>query len=307
MKLFVNADGNIRAGWRLSIFLLIFVFFGFVFNSAARFAVHHHWWAGPPKASNLIEPGVLIWREAFGFFLVLMATAVMSRIERRPLGSFGLPAFGAFGKLFWEGSLWGFASLTILLLMLRATGNFYFGSITLNGSAIFRYGLLWGIAFLLVGLTEEYLLRGYAQHTLASGIGFWAAATILSLAFGLLHYGNSGESFVGLLDVVLGGLMFSVTLWKTGNLWFAVGLHFSWDWAQSFFYGVPDSGNVSFGTLFTPSIPANRPSWLTGGTVGPEGSIFSCAVEVLLIVLILWRFRETRYQRREQTARVSAA
>ncbi len=40
---------------------------------------------------------------------------------------------------------------------------------------------------------EEFLFRGYAQFTLATGIGFWPAATALSAAFGAVHLHNSGE------------------------------------------------------------------------------------------------------------------
>jgi membrane protease YdiL (CAAX protease family) len=45
-------------------------------------------------------------------------------------------------------------------------------------------------------------LRGYLQHTLSPGIGFWWAALLLSVVFALGHVDNSGESPLGIVDVV---------------------------------------------------------------------------------------------------------
>ena len=305
-KMILGPNG-LRAGWRILIFALLFAAFSWSMNQCLRFAVHHHWIPRPPDPSKSFSPQAVIFGDSLFFLYVLVPTAIMAKIERRPIGAYGIPARGAFGKLFWEGWVWGFAALTALVVILRLTGNFYFGQVTLHGASIFYFGLMWGIAFLLVGFAEEYMLRGYLQYTLTQGIGFWPAAIALSLLFGWMHTHNVGETWVGILDVVLAGLMLCAALWKTGNLWFSIGLHFSWDWAESYFYGVRDSGTIAQGTLFTPSVPASRPWWLTGGTVGPEGSIFSCIIEIVLIALILWRFRETRYATAENPRLVIAA
>ena len=58
----------------------------------------------------------------------------------------------------------------------------------------------------------------------------------------LLAYFHSGENPVGLFRVFLVGVVFTLALWRTGSLWWAIGFHMAWDWAQSFLYGVPDSG-----------------------------------------------------------------
>jgi hypothetical protein len=103
---------------------------------------------------------------------------------------------------------------------------------------------------------------------------------LLSLGFGYVHLSNPGESWRGALSAGLIGLFFCFTLLRTGNLWFAVGLHASWDWAESFFYGVPDSGLNIPGHLLSPSFQG--PAWLTGGTVGPEGSVLVFVVIAVL-------------------------
>jgi membrane protease YdiL (CAAX protease family) len=110
----------------------------------------------------------------------------------------------------------------------------------LHGTTIFSALIAWGIAFVLVGLFEEFLCRGYVQYTLASGIGFWPAAFVMSGLFGLGHAFNSGETVVGAVAAGMFGLLFCLFLRRTGNLWCAVGFHAAWNWGQTF-YGVPDS------------------------------------------------------------------
>src|SRR5262249_54537109 len=131
------------------------------------------------------------------------------------------------------------------------------------------------------------------QYTLTSGISFWPAALMTSVLFLLAHMGNNGETAVGLSAVFLAGILLCTALWRSGSLWFSVGIHLGWDWAQSFFYGVPDSGLVTRGHLFEGQ--AHGPAWLSGGATGPEGSLFALLIELALIPLILWRFRSIRY------------
>jgi len=225
-----------------------------------------------------------LWAMPLAEFAVLVAAVspavLMGWIERRPLASFGLPAKGAFGRLFWIGAAWGFAGITLLLVVLYGLRVFDFGHLALHGARVAKFALFWAFMFLLVGLFEEFMLRGYSQNSLARAIGFWPAAIALSAVFGLIHLGNAGESWPGLLAAAGIGLFFALTLYRTGNLWFAVGFHAAWDWGETFFYSVPDSGGVFPGHLLASSF--HGPKWLTGGTTGPEGSLL-CFVVIGLV------------------------
>jgi hypothetical protein len=81
---------------------------------------------------------------------------------------------------------------------------------------------------------------------LASGGQRWC----FPLGFGALHLPNRGESPIGILSVVGIGMVFCLSLWLTKSLYWAVGLHAGWDWAESYLYGVSNSGQVSSGHLF---------------------------------------------------------
>ena len=92
---------------------------------------------------------------------------------------------------------------------------------------------------------------------------------------------NGGEQWQGLLAAAFIGFFFCLTLRRTGNLWFAVGFHAAWDWGETFFYSVPDSGMVAPGHLLSSSLRGS--DWLSGGSVGPEGSVF-CFV----VIAVAW-------------------
>ena len=64
---------------------------------------------------------------------------------------------------------------------------------------------------------------------------------------GAMHLGNGGEDFMGIAAAALIGFFFCLTLWRTGNLWWAVGFHMSFDWGETFLFSVPNSGNVAPG------------------------------------------------------------
>lgn len=275
-NLFLGPEG-LRAGWGLLLYIMLFRLLIFLAQLVLRPTMHrlaHTVW------HDMLQNIVLAT-------CVSLPALVMSRIEKRPFGAYGLPGRD-FGRNFVSGVAWGFAALSLLLVILRGLHVFYFGSLAVHGTRALKFALFWGVFFFFVAVVEEFLLRGYAQFTLARGIGFWPAAAVLSLVFAGLHLNNPGENRLGILSVVAIALFFCFTLWRTGTLWFALGLHASWDWAQSYFYGVPDSGGMSPGHLFNSS--SQGPAWLSGGSVGPEGSVLVLVVIAAMFVVFHMSF-----------------
>lgn len=266
-RIFVGPEG-VRWVWRLLVYLgireVLYLLLGSLLDYPDRAGVFYLW-------INLMAEAALLLSAILPAFL-------LAPLEGRGFGNYGLPRRGAFGKLFWVGALWGFAAITLLMLAMHGVGAFDFGRWSLHGARILQFAAFWGLYFLIVGFAEEFYLRGYTQFTLTQGIGFWPAALALSVAFAFLHRGNPGETLTGLAGAGLIGLFFCLTLRRTGTLWFAVGFHAAWDWGESYFYSVPDSGTIAPGHLLKTSLHGS--AWLTGGSAGPEGS-------VLLFVLIL--------------------
>lgn len=278
---FLGPQG-LRAGWRLLVFVALTLLIGFGLVVLVG-----------PLVRKFHPPGVLTG-EGVGFIAALAASLVMGRaIEHRSLAEYGLPGRGAFGLQFWAGLLWGFAALTALLVLIDLDHGFDFGSRALAGAEIGKYAALWGVTFLLVGFFEEYFFRGYALATLTTGIGFWPSAVVLSAVFGAVHLNNAGEDWAGALCAALIGLFFCLTLRRTGSLWFAIGLHAGWDFSESFLYSVPDSGAMVPGHLLNSSFHGAR--WLTGGSVGPEGSALAFVIIVIMFLIFNHFYGEVRF------------
>ena len=267
------SERELRAGWRLVLFSLLFAGLLKVGNLAAALLSLPHATTGDINALGLLTVEFVTLTAALG------AAAIMAYLEARPFGTFGLPGKGAFGARFWNGFAWGLAMVTATILLIRLLNGFSFGDLALHGAPLAGYGGLWIVVFIAVGFAEEFLFRGYAQYTLTSGIGFWPAAAVTSALFGAGHLSNRGEDVAGAVSVFVIGMFFCLTLRRTGNLWFAVGLHAAFDWGETFLFSVPNSGLVTSGHLLNSSF--HGPVWLTGGTVGPEGSVMAFVVVAL--------------------------
>lgn len=273
-RIFLDPDG-VRPIWRLVAAVALYNLLVFVIEALlATDPAIWMWMRSRPQ--SVLTPGVVIFSESIRVAAALATGGLMLRIEDRSFGDYGVPWSEAFGKRFGQGAAYGFALLTLLMASIAALGGFSPGGMALDAPAAIRYGILYLAAFLLVGFFEESAFRGYMQATLAREIGFWPAAIALSIWFGLLHVHNSGEARTGLLLAGCFGLLAAFSLRRTGNIWFAIGLHAAWDWGESFFYGVPNSGVAANGHLTAASL--HGPAWLTGGSVGPEGSALVFAV-----------------------------
>lgn len=291
-ELFVGPDG-IRAGWRLLMFVAIFsALQQTVIQRGLRLIPGFAEIAKQARSGDVITPEFSLVFEGAALAITLLATWIMGRIEKRSLGTYGIPLQGAFGKLFWQGAAWGLAFETVEILAIFAFGGFSFGGLALAGAAIVKYAVLWAIGFVLVGLFEESLFRGYAQYTLGSGMGFWPAAFVLSGLFGGTHLGNPNEGWVGALSVFAFGMFGCFVLRRTGNLWFIIGFHAAGDYAETFIYSTPDSGLLAEGHLLNSSL--HGPRWLTGGSIGPEGSVMVFVVFSLCFALFHWAYPEKK-------------
>jgi membrane protease YdiL (CAAX protease family) len=287
-QIFYN-DRGLRAGWRLLIYVGMILALGLGARLITRRAASG---ARNAPSSDFARAILQAIGELILFLVLLFLAWIMSRIERRNVGVYGLPLQRSALSGFIRGYfLWGFLPLAILLLVLWILHGFYFGDVSPLNSQILGWGVVWFFFFLLVGLFEEYSLRGYLLYTLADGIGFWPAAIIQAILFARAHMGNGGETRIGIIATGVFAIFAAATLWRTGNLWLAVGAHAGWDWGQSFFFGVNDSGVQMPGHLFNPR-QTQGPDWLTGGSVGPEGSVVTLILWVLMAVLFLWLYRK---------------
>ena len=263
--LFFGRDG-LRAGWRLAVFLVL----GQLFAKAMFFAASRLGYAeteGWTKEGFVVEGGI-------SALAGILAALLIGRYERKTLADYGLAPRRA-GLLFLEGVGWGLAGSVAIVAILVALGGAKIHGLALHGGELVRSALFWGAAMLLLGIAEEFLYRGYPLVALARGMGFWPAAALLSAIFGAVHYFfKPMETWADGVSVGLYGLLWCLTLRRTGSLWFAIGFHAMSDYADMVLFAEPNTGNNGLpvpGHLLDVSFPG--PAWMTGGPCGTEASL----------------------------------
>ena len=277
-----RGPGGVRAGWRVGAFVLLVValVFVWVFLTPRGFL-------RALAGSGQLGPGFIVFNELAVLLPVAAATAVMVWLEGRSFISCGLGGARVLARLS-GGVVCGLALITVLVLVLAGTGHAALVWGGLGAGGVVWYALAWAAASLLTGLAEELALRGYLLQTLTRGLGFWPALVITSLAFGALHISNSGEGGIGIAAAAMGGAIMALGVRGTGSLWWSIGLHSAWDYAENFLAGTPDSGQICAGTLLR--LTPHGPAWLSGGATGPEGSLFALALLAAGLVLAWYVF-----------------
>ena len=122
---------------------------------------------------------------------------------------------------------------------------------------------------------------------------FWPAAAMLSILFGLMHLANPGEAKIGIAAVVAIGFFFLPHAPANGNLVVGGRLPHVVGLGESYLFSVPDSGGIATGHLLNSSF--HGPDWLTGGSVGPEGSYLLFVLIAALWILFNRAYPEVRY------------
>jgi len=273
-----HGSQGLRAGWSILIFAALQAPAVLIANIVMRHL--------PSLLNGEMSLGDSLVFEALQFVVILGAMAIMARIEGRD----GWSYYGMAGRRPIAKFLYGFGGglvcLSLVVGALYADGHLAFGGAALQRLSALGYGLAWLLDFIMVGITEEGLYRGYLQATLTRGIGFWPAAIVLSLLFGAGHLQNAGETVPGIIGVIVHGLFYCLLLRLSGSLWLGIGFHAAWNWAQSYLYGTAQSGHLMQGHLFVAR--ARGDALFSGGSAGPEGSLLGLPVQAIGLLVFLW-------------------
>ncbi len=276
-KIFHNGR-ELRCGWRLLIFCALFFGIGYLVTHAlGRLHLPDY----PP-----LHPMDLVIGEGGTLTVALMATALMARFENRSLTVYGIPRVrDLFGRLFCKGVVWGAVMPAVIILLISLAGGYRIHGFNLAGSQLMKFALLWILASLLIGLSEEITFRGYFLYTLSDGIGFVAAATINAVGFGALHYYTKPyERWEDWVAVTLLTFFITLALRRTGSLAFPIGMHAAFDFMFLYVFSGMNGGYFAVGRLLNADFPGSIR--VTGGMLGPEASWFCFLVTAMAIALL---------------------
>lgn len=140
------------------------------------------------------------------------------------------------------------------------------------------------VILLFGAVGEEMLFRGYGFQIMVPAFGRAATLLPMSILFGAVHAENANISSLGLFNTVAWGVVLGLALFRSGDLWMPIGLHFGWNWVLPLF-GVNVSG-------FTMRLTGYAIEWRisplwSGGDYGPEGGLLCTLVVVLVAVYLL--------------------
>lgn len=221
--------------------------------------------------SKIIEMGILF------LFVYLFGRA----LDRRKISDYGFH---------WQpGELLRGAGYGILFMTVAYAVYLSFGLAKITGwgwqsmsGGMLGYKLFLGVVlFVFAAIHEELLARGYILRNFMDALPNWAGLLLMGLIFGGMHLLNPNFEILGFINITLAGILFGVYYIHRKNLWFPIGLHFTWNFFQGFVYGFPVSGQR------VASIVQNKvsgPDVLTGGQFGVEGSLIGTVILIGAII-----------------------
>jgi hypothetical protein len=195
---FIGPDG-LRAGWSVLIVVALLLLFGRILSYIVL-KLHL------VTKGAAFGPRQAFFGELFQVILLVLCVAIVAAIEHRRILDYNLTGPHRITHFF-SGLVVGFAALSALVGSLALGGWLHFGPVALHGTQIFKYALIWGVTFLLVGCFEEGTMRCYLQYTLTRGINFWWAAGLIALMCGFLIFKIKGNGAWGVYAIALLGLV----------------------------------------------------------------------------------------------------
>ncbi len=204
------------------------------------------------------------------------------RFEGRNLFSMGFVKKGAITE-YAAGLGIGLAMFGLSVGLCVATGHM---TVTLSPAPAYGMLLLYFLGYLMQGMSEEILCRGFLMVSMQRNCPTWAAILLNSLIFALLHLGNPGVTPLALVNLAMFGFFASFYTLRRGSIWGIGAIHAVWNFAQGNLFGISVSGMGGNPSLLT-AATSEGGRFMHGGTFGMEGGLAVTAVMAIGCMIIL--------------------
>mgnify|MGYP006289167037 CR=1 FL=1 len=278
-KIFKNSDNQIRSGWKVFLVVVLTVISLLIFAAILNLL-------------NLTDRlGILL-----ALAMVLAVAIMLKFIDRKGFNYIGLTTLKKSYKKLLIGLFLGLFLISLNVLILRLTGHLEFETELFNPniSSFLLFGLL---QFLIVGIGEEVLFRGYIISTLQQMNKPWLSIILSSLIFTIPHSGNAGGKLIPLVNLFLAGVLLAYIYIKTKNLYTVIGFHITWNYFQGYIYGANVSGIKVEDAAYTIKL---KDQLLSGGNFGLEGGLVNTIVIILGILVIYWLYERINISTNQQ-------
>jgi uncharacterized protein len=304
--IFKNDEGELRSGWRVLIFLLLFQIFtlliggivvGLNYISIGNYSVAVNLLVEPRSTEPVTTLGLIAVILTRSVLLVsaLAASAVCARLlERRSFASVGYKLHKGWLKDFSLGHLLGAVTLGLAVAVAAVAGAVTFYARETGAATILANAAILFFVFLIAAAFEEALVRGFIFQALLHNFqimlgrrGAVVPIALTSLAFGIMHMFNPNATAFAVTNTVLAGVWLGVAYLKTRSLWLATALHAAWNFTMVFVFGLPVSGITMYKEMALMVGEPRPPIWLSGGDYGPEGGAAATLALIICTIVII--------------------
>ena len=290
-QLFINPVGRLRSGWRLLIFVVLFLVIMFLLGTGIRLGYALSLQIAPNRTLGRY-PQDIVFRMAF-LLAALLAGFICTRwLEGLPARALGLSFNVPWLREFLVGSILGVISLALAAGIATAGGGLSFTMPREAGLFLVGQTLIFSaVLFILAALAEEALFRGYPLQTFTRARQALLGVLLTSVPFAAIHLNNPNSKGVfPFINTALAGIWLAVAYLRTRTLWFPLGVHWAWNWALGSLFGLPVSGMNDLAPHPLIRGIDSGPVWLTGGSYGIEGGL-ACTIALAISTVFIWRTR----------------
>lgn len=215
--------------------------------------------------------------------MTLLTMLFCKLIQKRKMSTLGFVKKGIL-KEYGLGLIIGFVIFSLAVLFCVVTGSLELSGI--SGTFAILPFILFFAGYMIQGMAEEVLCRGYLMVSIGRRYPMWIAVLLNSLFFAALHLGNAGMSVLAFINLTLFGIFASVYFIKRGSIWGIGAIHSIWNFVQGNFYGIKVSGMETSCTVFESLVVENK-TLINGGDFGLEGGLAVTLVLVIGTVILL--------------------
>lgn len=223
----------------------------------------------------------------YGFCVFLLVTILYCRfIEKRNFASMGFQK--RFSDFFVGGMLAVALLLVIIVLCCILDSMKYVG---INDGIDGKYLMALLIGFCIQSIAEETLCRGFLMNSLLRKTSVPAAVLVSATAFAMPHFFTLFELeiqyvIVGIVNLYLISVIFSLLVLYRSNIWISCGLHCTWNFILYGVLGLAVSGSNTYleGVLL---FEVNSLNLINGGVYGIESGISTTVVLVIVMILMI--------------------
>ena len=301
-RLMINRFGQVRSGWIILITMAVYYILALVSGNliiellrkiliatgdinpvTGEFSSVAEWFDNIflPVAFQILTEllmlavPITIWRLGMKHSVRVMGLDSLKGKKRRKDGAAGM--------------LLGILNCSVIFLLVLMIGK---GRVVSNGLTVSGLTFWWLLTFVLVGIAEETLNRGFLMAVLRRCRNVPVIMFVPSVIFGLIHLSNPGVTFFSVFNIILVGILFSYMFLKSGSIWMCIGYHITWNIFQGVVYGMPVSGLQIPGIITTQYAESNL---LNGGAFGIEGGILTTIVTLLSFIFVWYYYRNSNY------------